>query len=129
MLSCKRFSYFVAVCERGLIARFVKNQAIKHRVDQVASSASKNEAHANNKTTAKFLFDDLVDIEHAKNDGYQSKNGQCYFAPRPAFPKFPAPGHAFVLNKMEPEPTTYNKMFVPIGVIGFDIKFKRLVCN
>ena len=82
-----------------LIRARLKDQSIEHAVQQIAEGPGKDETGADDKSAVIFLLDDGLDIIYPEDHGDQPKKRQGHLAPGTA--ELPAPGHAFVLYKID----------------------------
>src|ERR1700722_9650950 len=82
-----------------IIGTALKDQSIEHAVQQIAKGPGKDETGADDKSAVIFLLDDGLDIIYPEDHGDQPKKRQGHLAPGTA--ELPAPGHAFVLYKID----------------------------
>src|ERR1700761_6806188 len=82
-----------------IIGTALEDQSIEHTVQQIAEGSRKDEAGADDESAVIFLLDDGLDIIYTEDDGYQPEQGEGHLTPGAA--ELPAPGHAFVLYKID----------------------------
>src|ERR1700722_17265761 len=82
-----------------IIGAALEDQSVKHTVQQIAEGSGEDEAGADDKSAVIFFLDDGLDIIYPEDNGNQPKKREGHLAPGAA--ELPAPGHPFVLYKID----------------------------
>src|SRR5688572_28578253 len=105
------------------VSAFFEYHSVKHAVEQVAQSTCIDQCSTNNKPLAVFLLNDLEQIPGTKDDSSQSKKSKQHLTP--FAPKFPAPGHSLILNKIKLKPFYTSRSTINNWSCNFSIS-KRI---
>jgi len=116
----------IEIARKAGIGAICKYQPVKHTVQQVAQCTGKYQRTANHSAPAVALIHQSFQQEKAKNNGYQAKGRKQHFAHH-RFTELHAICHAFVFDKMQPEPTTDYLNIIPVHKMGLYIKLQHLV--
>lgn len=118
---------FVIAGETGVRA-IAEDEAIKHTVEQVAKGARKYERAADKQPLAiTFIDQPLEQVKPENNRG--KPEGRQGNLTRHRFAQLHAISHAFIFNKVQPEPTTHHRHLIAVGEVSFDINFQYLVSD
>ena len=82
-----------------IVSASFEDQPIEHTIEQIAQCAGEDQPRTDDKPAMIFLLDDRLDIIDAENHRHQPEQRQRHLAPGAA--ELPAPGHAFVLHKID----------------------------